>query len=47
MNSPKDKAAVVTDAMHVVLGASGRLGKDKCSSGRHVTTATRRGHALD
>ncbi len=48
MNSLKAMSSpLVLDAVYVILGASGRLGKDKGSSGRHVTAATRRGHALD
>jgi len=47
VNSFKGKVAVSTDAMYVILGASGRLGEDKGSSRGHVTAATRRGHALD
>ena len=47
MNSLKDAVAVATDAMYVILGASGRLGKDKGSSRRHITAAMRRDHALD
>jgi len=42
MSSPVD-----LNAVYVILEASGRLGKDKGNSGRHVTAATRRGHALD
>jgi hypothetical protein len=47
MNSLEDKVAVSTDAAYVISGASGRRGKDKCRSRRHLIAAARRGHALD
>jgi hypothetical protein len=48
----KDQASdvsspVLLNAVEVIWEASGRLWKDKSCRRRHVTAATRRGHALD
>jgi hypothetical protein len=47
VNGLKDKAAVSTDVIYVILGARRQHAKDKGSSRRYLTAVMRRGHALD